>query len=157
MAMGTTATGLDFGQLRSELAPSGDPYAASYPAGQISFADWYKGGTYTPHSWGGKGLIYQYLRTGSYRYCMARTVSGVFRTYYYFDGAYVGSMDTKSDGLLVGSYYYGRGGYVTSSGSLGYYSIWRAEPWAHAASGQIDLGSFSGQAKANWQQQYNDV
>lgn len=155
MAMGTTATGLDFGQLRSELAPAGDPYAAAYPAGAISFADWYKGGTYTPHSWGGKGLISAYLRTGSYRYCMGRTVSGVFRTYYYWDGAYVGSMDTTSDGLLVGSYYYGRGNYVTGSGSLSYYYIWRAEPWAHSASGQIDLGSFSGQAKAAWNIMYN--
>lgn len=157
MAVGTTSTGISFSQLRSELAPAGDPYANAYPGGAISFADWYKGGTYCPHNWGGKSLIYQYLRTGSYRYCMARYVGSIFRTYYYFDGAYVGSKDTTSDGLLVGSYYYGRGHYVTASGSLGYYYIWRAEPWAHASSGQIDLGSFSGQAKANWQNMYNDV
>ena len=88
---------------------------------------------------------------------MSRYVGSTYRTYYYFDGSYVGYKDTTTDGLLAGSYYYGRGNYVTASGSLGYYYIWRAEPWAHASSGAIDLGSFAGQNAASGNTQYNDV
>ena len=158
MAMGTTATGLDFGQLASELADRTNPYSPDYPANQaIAIGDFYKGGTYTPHDYGGKGLTVSYSTSGSYRYVRGRNVSGVFRTYYYWDGSYLGYQDTKTDGLLNGSYYYGAAYYIMGSSGVSYYSIWRAEPWAHASSGQIDLGSFAGQVEANGSIQYNGL
>ena len=157
MAMGTTSTGIEFYELKSELANPSNPYSPNYPSGPIYISDFYKGGTYTPHDFGGKGLTILYNRTGSYHYVSGRNVSGVFRTYYYWAGSYMGYQDDRSDGLLNGSYYYGTGSYITGGSGWSYYQIWRAEPWAHASSGQIDLGSFAGQVAASGGTQYGGL
>ena len=155
--MGTTATGIDFYELKNSLANPSNPYSPDYNSTAISISDFYKGGTYTPHDFGGKGLTVSYSRSGSYRYVSGRNVSGVFRTYYYWDGSYLGYQDDKADGLLNGSYYYGTSSYITGSSGWSYYQIWRAEPWAHASSGQIDLASFAGQVAASGNIQYNGL